>query len=148
MVIFQFWYLFISSQHAPSYSVHVHLSVSIRRNFSENIDNKTVPYLRTKAAWLSLFWLVSPRHSSHLLKSSIVFFSTEVWGNFAPFTSPSRSQTNASAMFGDSACQLLSQTFPVCTARAVYWHAWRHFASRLLLCPSRDLLSQGLWYYL
>ena len=52
---FQWWFFnsgifyFVSTCH--SYSVHVHLS--LRRNLLENIDNKTVPYLRTKAAWLS-----------------------------------------------------------------------------------------------
>ena len=58
----------------------------------------SVAYRRTRAAWLSLFCQERPRHSSHLLSTSIEFFSGAFTGSFAPFTSSSRSQTNASAM--------------------------------------------------
>ena len=100
-------------------------------------------YLRTSIEWLSATVVVRPRQLIQRLSASFVFLSTTFSGKTAPFISPSRNKTSASAMLAsvDKRSRTPHESHNAARASGCF-DAWRHHARGLLTI---FFIFPGLW---
>ena len=115
-------------------------------------------YLRTSIAWLSATVVVRPRQLIQRLSASFVFLSTTFSGKTAPFISPSRNKTNASAMLASVNMRSKTPQYSRNAARASgCCDGWRHRAMGLFelckvcinnnICKDRCKMSNYITQY-